>query len=249
MGILAATARLLPKEKYLYYSDLENNPFGEKSEDEILNIAIKATTRLLNEGIKLLVVACNTVTLNAVDRLCSEVPIPVVGVEHGMEHALRDPRRKRVLTIASPYTIRRYQQWLAGRNLQGRELRFLALPNLATLVERGTFSGPQIEAEIAKIRVSARDDRFEADSLLLACTHFTLIREALRLHLPAMELVDTNDATALKIADELRAMELVASPTGGVDSKLDVSFISSKKDDSLAGEHARIFETVSRSLS
>ena len=96
---------LLPNEDTVYLADSMNAPYGEKSKDEIIQLCIKNTEFLLQKGCKLIVVACNTATTNAIDYLRQQYKVPFIGIEPAIKPAALQSKSKKVGVLATKGTL------------------------------------------------------------------------------------------------------------------------------------------------
>ena len=148
LTVLKAISGRLPGENLLYLGDTARLPYGTKSRDTIIRYTLKAAGRLVDEGVKMLVVACNTATSAALPELREHfAPLPVLGVVRpGAEAAVAASRNKRIVVIATEATIAggAYQQAIASlcpeARVQGR-----ACTLFVPLAEEGWMDGPIVE--------------------------------------------------------------------------------------------------------
>ena len=96
---------LLPKEDTIYLADSKNAPYGEKPTDEIVHLSIKNTELLLDKGCKIIVVACNTATTNAIDYLRNNYNVPFIGIEPAIKPAALQSQSKTVGVLATKGTL------------------------------------------------------------------------------------------------------------------------------------------------
>ncbi|MEM9624289.1 MAG: glutamate racemase, partial [Pseudomonadota bacterium] len=206
LTVLAALRQALPDESFLYLGDTARLPYGTKSRHTVERYAQQAAEHLVERGIKMLVVACNTASGMALPALRSRFAgIPVVGVvEPGATAALQVADTSGVLVLATESTIQggAYQAALSRR---GRHVRVYgrSCPLWVTLAEMGV-QDPAFTATVL-----ARDLRgFVADgprTVLLGCTHFPVFQAALRQLLPAgVNIVDSAQPTAAAVRAQPR---------------------------------------------
>jgi glutamate racemase len=213
LTVLKALLRLIPDADYLYFGDTARLPYGSKSVETVARYAVGAARYLEQCGAQTLVIACNTATALALDKITEAASVPVVGViEPGTERAAAESANKKVVVIGTEATVssHAYLKTLQARGVQAREK---ACPLLVPLVEEGWIDHPVTE-EVANIYLKeAFADEFKsADVLLLGCTHYPLIQPLLRKVAPQhAKIVDSADATADAVGRVLRRMPL--SPT------------------------------------
>jgi glutamate racemase len=207
LTVLRELRRVLPGAGYLYFGDTAHLPYGAKSVRTVAKYAVASARFLEDNGIAMLVIACNTATALALDDIRAAVKVPVVGVvEPGASRAGQISRTRQVAVIATEATVssHAYQKALHQLGLEAAEK---ACPLFVPLVEEGWVEHPVTEQvahiymdEVFKQHPGTRD----ADVLLLGCTHYPLIRPLLRRVAPArVEIVDSAESTAAKVAELL----------------------------------------------
>jgi glutamate racemase len=207
LTVLRALVDRIPAANYLYFGDTARLPYGSKSAATVSHYAVGAIRYLEAEGADLLVIACNTATALALTEIKSATTLPVVGViEPGAQAAAAASVRKKVVVIGTEATIgsHAYRHALEGRKIEVREK---ACPLFVPLVEEGWADHPVTE-QVARIYLSEAfsDGAFEADVLLLGCTHYPLIKTLLRRVAPAhIAIVDSAESTADEVTRQLGA--------------------------------------------
>jgi glutamate racemase len=180
-------------------------PYGSKSVETVARYAGKAAHFLETHGAEILVIACNTATALALDRITSAAHVPVVGVvEPGAEAAASVSGNKKVVVIGTEATVssHAYLRALERRGLRAREK---ACPLLVPLVEEGWVEHGVTE-EVARIYLGeAFANGFgDADTLVLGCTHYPLIKTLLRRVAPGhVSIVDSAESTARVVAGQI----------------------------------------------
>ncbi|MGN0075471.1 MAG: glutamate racemase, partial [Parafannyhessea sp.] len=107
ISVLKSLAAELPHEDFVFFGDSANAPYGEKTEDEVLELSRANVERLLADGAKAIVIACNTATSVAAETLRGEYPdLPIVGVEPALKPATLAPKHDRILVMATPITLK-----------------------------------------------------------------------------------------------------------------------------------------------
>jgi glutamate racemase len=214
LTVLKALLRLNPNADYDYFGDTARLPYGSKSAETVARYAVGAARYLEQRGAQALVIACNTATALALDKITEAASVPVVGViEPGTERATAESEKKKVVVIGTEATVssHAYLKALQARGVQAREK---ACPLLVPLVEEGWIDHPVTE-EVANIYLKeAFADEFKsADVLLLGCTHYPLIAPVLHKVAPKqVKIVDSADATADAVAKVLRRLPLPDTP-------------------------------------
>jgi len=213
LTVLRALQTALPNERFVYLGDTARLPYGTKSPETIVRYSLQAAAYLVEQGIKSLVVACNTASAAALDALRAEFPsLPVVGVvEPGAVAGCKASLNGRIAVIATEGTVKggAYQRAIS-RIRADAQVTALACPLFVALAEEGWTQGPIVEA-IARRYVG---DLFATgsapDTLLLGCTHFPVLRAVLAsVAGENVIIVDSAATTALAVAEMLRQRELL----------------------------------------
>ncbi|MDH3734962.1 MAG: glutamate racemase [Gemmatimonadota bacterium] len=204
LTVLRAIHEQLPGESTVYLGDTARVPYGPKSPDTIRRYANEAAEFLLDRGVKVLVIACNTATAHASRRLSDRLDIPVIGVVRpGASEAVRVTRNGRIGVIGTRGTIDSgtYERAIR-RVLPEAKVRSQACPLFVALAEEGWVSG-----DVAELTARTYLEgllREGVDTLVLGCTHYPLLRGMLEdVAGPAITLVDSAEATARHTANVL----------------------------------------------
>ena len=206
LTVLKELVALAPDADYLYFGDTARLPYGSKSAETVAKYAIGAAHYLEGHGAQMLVIACNTATALALDKITQASGVPVVGVvDPGATNASAASQTRRVVVIGTEATIasHAYSKALAARGVDAKEK---ACPLLVPLVEEGWAEHPVAE-QVARIYLDeAFADGFEsADVLVLGCTHYPLLKSLIRRLVPAhVTIVDSADSTARVVSQLLR---------------------------------------------
>jgi glutamate racemase len=217
LTVLKALLELIPDADYIYFGDTARLPYGSKSVETVGRYAVEAAHYLEAHGAEVLVIACNTATALALDRITAAAHVPVVGVvEPGADAAASISSNKKVVVIGTEATVssHAYRKALEARGIEAREK---ACPLLVPLVEEGWVEHAVTE-EVARIYLAeAFADGFqEADTLVLGCTHYPLIKTLLRRVAPGhVSIVDSAESTAGVVAERLKELLQAKTPASG----------------------------------
>jgi glutamate racemase len=211
LTVVAALRKLLPAESIFYIGDTARVPYGGKSQATIERYSQELSGLLLAERAKLIVVACNTASALGVPRLRETLRIPVTGViEPGAQAAVKATRSGKVGVIGTRATIasRAYERAIEALD---PEVQVFAepCPLLVPLIEEGWLDDPVTDFIIARYLEKLLQSG--VDTLVLGCTHYPLLREAIQRHAgPDITLVDSAQNTALAVQKLLRQQKLAA---------------------------------------
>lgn len=223
LTVVSALRRELPGENILYLGDTARVPYGGKSRRTIERYSEEIAALLVGEGAKMVVVACNTASALALARLREVLSVPVEGViEPGVEAALAATVTGHIAVLGTKATIGSGAYADALRAARpGIRVTSRACPLLVPLVEEGLFEDEVTDAVLERYLGAIRAG--DADTLVLGCTHYPLLTEALaRAAGPAITLVDSAANCARTVARRLDQLGLRAP--SGQPGTLDLSF-------------------------
>lgn len=211
LTVVAALQNLLPSETIFYIGDTARVPYGGKSRRTVERYATEIGGLLLAEQAKIIVVACNTASALAVPRMQEIFKVPVQGVVHpGAAAALKATKTRRIGIIATRATIASgaYEHAITTQD-PSAEVFSAACPLLVPLIEEGLFDDPVTDQILARYLQPLLDR--DIDTLVLGCTHYPLLREAIaRAAGPSVTLVDSANNCALAVRDLLETHHLSA---------------------------------------
>ena len=189
ISVLRETVRLLPQENYLYYGDSLHAPYGVKSEQEIRALVDTAIRRLIEDGAKALVIACNTATSAAIGMLREQYPkIPVIGTEPALKPAVEKYPGGRILVMATPMTIKQ-EKFQALKRQYDAQAEIIALPE----VENYLFD--RLEPYL----------KVPVDAIVLGCTHYPFLTGAIRKLVGRQpEIMDGSHGVAMQLQRKLQ---------------------------------------------
>lgn len=216
LTVVRCLTERLPEEELIYLGDTARLPYGSKSEETVVRYALSAAHFLLGQGIKMLLVACNTASAFALDRLQEELSLPVLGaVEPGARTAVGATRSGRVGVIGTLGTVRSgsYPRAIAALD-PGVKVTTHACPLLVPLAEEGWLENEVAAAVARRYLTELRAQAPELDVLVLGCTHYPLLRPLLgriaeEVFGHSVMLVDSAAAMAETAAAELNRLGLL----------------------------------------
>lgn len=212
LTILAELLRELPGERYIYFGDTGNCPYGVRTVEEIQQLSAAATRFLLDRGGKLIVVACNTASVSARTYL-REVfdPMAFVVVVPAVKPAAQHTRTQRIGIAATEASARGdYLKTLIDQFAGDARVLAVGCPRLVTLAEAGQLDGPEIEAAVRDYIQPMLDEGI--DQLVLGCTHFPAMRSVFeRVAGPDVAVIDSGAAIARRTRHLLAESDLLAS--------------------------------------
>ena len=211
ISVLRALVRLMPQENYLYFGDSLHAPYGTRPTQEIRDLSFAAAQALFAQGVKALVVACNTATSAAVDELRAAYPERIIiGIEPAVKPAALDVGSSSVIVMATPLTIRedKYQK-LAAAFCHEANVISLPCPGLAEMVEGGLFDGPVLDGYLQDLFLPFR--YCSVDYIVLGCTHYPFVRRAIARNFgQPVAIIDGSEGTARQLRRQLDAQGLLS---------------------------------------
>lgn len=215
LTVLKAVSEILPNEHLLYLGDTARVPYGTRSTETIARYTLNAAGKLVDMGVKMLVIACNTATSAALPLVAAQfAPMPVIGVvDPGAEAACAATKSGSIAVIATEATISQGAYQTAIRRLMpDAVITTKACTLLVSLAEEGWLEGEPAQSTICRYLGSifpGEDAPGTPDTLLLGCTHFPLFRKTLQTMLgKKIRIVDSATATAAAIRSELTKRNL-----------------------------------------
>ena len=178
LSVFREIRKLLPEERYIYYSDNAHCPYGEKSREYIIDRAREITSLLLSEGADIIVVACNTATAAAIATLREEFQIRFIGMEPAVKPAAMSTKTGVVGVLATAGTLKA-DKYLNTREkwAEGVKIAEHVGQGFVELVEKGYTSGPEAEGVVTESLKPLLDEG--ADRIVLGCTHYPFLSETI----------------------------------------------------------------------
>jgi len=200
LTVLRELQRQLPSESTIYFADLGHFPYGPRYQAQVRHFALNIIRFLEKLDVKMVVIACNTATAAALNTAREVFDIPIIGViTPGAEAAVAATQNKRVGVISTEGTMQS-QEYLHAIREANPAIRVLpkAAPQLVDLVESGKADAPETEVVLREALRGILD--FRADTLILGCTHYPLLRPLItKITGGKMTVVDSAETTAARV--------------------------------------------------
>ena len=212
LTVLKAIRERLPFEPTIYVADLLHLPYGPRYQDEVRGFAIDIIRYLESRDVKLVVIACNTATAAALNQARELFELPIIGViSPGAQAAVEATKNNRIGVISTEGTMRSQEYLHAIKEIDPMVGVYqTACPELVDIVEAGEANSPR--AERALREYLADIVRLGADTLVLGCTHYPLLKPAInRVYPEAFTLIDSATTTAAKVERHLDHSRLRAT--------------------------------------
>jgi len=212
LTVLRALLARLPSERFVYLGDTARLPYGTKSPETVQAYTLQATRLLVSEGVKMVVIACNTASAVALGPLAKALsPVPVIGVvEPGARAGVAATRNNHIAVIATEGTVKgaAYVRVIAALN---GDIKVVQQPCqlFVALAEEGWTDSPATRAAAEHYLAPLFSGPSAPDTLVLGCTHFPVLADTIRKIIGSnVALVDSAETTALAVADALASGSL-----------------------------------------
>lgn len=209
LSVFREIYRLLPEERYIYYSDNANCPYGEKSREYIIDRARTIAAYLIGHGADIIVVACNTATAAAISTLRDVFPVPFIGMEPAVKPAAQATRTGVVGVLATAGTLKA-TKYIDTREKWAHEVNIVEHigQGFVELVENGIVTGPEAEKVVEQ---SVRPlIEAGADTIVLGCTHYPFLADTIRkVSGRQITLIDPAPAVAKHLLEVMQERQLL----------------------------------------
>lgn len=217
LSVLAQLRRLMPRERFYYFGDSANAPYGTRTPEEVRRLTFAAVEWIFRERpCKALVVACNTATAAAVRQLREKYPEKIiVGIEPALKLAADHFPGGRVGVMATPLTLREEKfDHLLHRIDSGCRVVKIPAPGLVELIEAGKTDTPETERLLRELLAPYAG---ALDALVLGCTHYPFAAAVIaRVLGPEVELLDGGPGTARETRRRLEEKGLLSQGPGEI---------------------------------
>lgn len=185
----------MPNEDTIYLADSKNAPYGQKSKEEIIHLSSKNTEFLLNQNCKIIVVACNTATTNAIKELRKKYQVPFIGIEPAIKPAALHSKTQTIGILATQGTLNSELFHQTAQQFQDTKIIEQIGHGLVPLIEEGKINSPQIK----QLLNNYLQPMIEAniDYLVLGCSHYPYLLPQIKKILPKhIKIIDSGEAVA-----------------------------------------------------
>lgn len=216
VSVLRELVRQMPQEKFLYFGDSANAPYGTRPTEEVRRLTCRVAEDLLSQGAKALVAACNTATSAAIEELRRAHPDTIiVGIEPALKLAAERHPQGKILVMATDVTLREEKfRELMARFSGSHPVESVHCPGLVERIERGELEGPEMEEFLRGLLEPHLMP--EPAAVVLGCTHYPFAAPAIRRVLgDQIELIDGGEGTARETKRRLAAAGLLRKEGSG----------------------------------
>ncbi|MBI3984932.1 MAG: glutamate racemase [Candidatus Levybacteria bacterium] len=210
LSIASSLIKKLPNESFIYVADSKNCPYGQNTREEIYKLTTKMINFLLKQKIKLLVIACNSITVSCINDLRRDYSnLPIVGIVPVIKTAVEKTKNKRIGIFSTLITANSsYQKDLIEKFAKDVFVLNKGSLSLVPLIENLNFEAVDgvLEKELESFK------KGNVDTLALGCSHFPLIKDRIQKHLPGVLILDSTEAVSRQV-ERILAHENLLSKT------------------------------------
>ena len=204
ISVLKELLNIMPNENYIFYGDTLNSPYGDKTKEQIVDLSMKIVKYLVDNGVKAIVIACNTATSAAAKEIREKYPnITIIGIEPAIKPALEQHPNEDILVMATEATIK-LEKFNELRNRLDKQGRLVPIPckGLADAIEK-----EQDVTELLNKYLSSYKNKVSA--VVLGCTHYPFIKEEIKKVLGDVEFYDGAHGATLNLKKHLEVKKQI----------------------------------------
>ncbi len=203
---------LLPNENTIYLADSKNAPYGLKTKDEIIALSMKNTEFLLNKNAKIIVVACNTATTNAINELRAKYDVPFIGIEPAIKPAANQSKTQTIGILATKGTLNSDLFHETLSHFTNVKVIEQIGHGLVQLIENGDINSPEMN-ELLESYLKPMIDQ-NIDYLVLGCSHYPYLIPQIKKIIPEhIQIIDSGEAVARQTKKVLEEHDLLSTMT------------------------------------
>ena len=210
ISVARQIAHDMPDEKVLYFGDSANAPYGTKTPQQVRDLSFAIVEQFVKQGVKAVVIACNTATSVAASTLRQQYPsIPIIGIEPALKPAVLWKEHDKVAVMATPATLAlpKFHELMKHYSKES-DIYPIPCPGLADYVERGIFDGEEITEFLRELLAPYLAKKI--DAIVLGCTHYPFVEKVIkRIAGPDVKIFNGAHGTALELQRRLRIAELL----------------------------------------
>lgn len=199
ISVLKECIKLLPNENFIYFGDIANAPYGDKTVEQIINLGLNNVEFMLKFDCKAIVIACNTISSIAYRILSEKTAIPIVEVIiPAVEATLQESENKKVVVLATNATVLSHAYERELKNHHFEKIIEIACPSFVPLIEKEAPRNEILDA-IKRDVIDIQD----VDTIILGCTHYPFIENEIRQIFSSVNIINPAIKTAIALEDVL----------------------------------------------
>ena len=243
LSVLHQAIKILPNEKYIYYADTDNVPYGTKTNNQIKEYVDSAVNFMVKKNVKAIVIACNTATSVNINNLRKHYNISIIGIEPAVKPATKINKEKRILLIATPVTVREEKlKKLLKEVDKENKVDLIALPRLVEFAEKEEFDSNNVEEYLKSEFKELNLDNYS--ELVLGCTHFNYFKPILKKIFNNINILDGNIGIINRLKSVLEANNILGNiQSTNIEYYYSGKLVKDKKElDKIERLHSRLDE-------
>ena len=217
ISVLASLHTWMPNEDLIYFGDSKYNPYGTKTKEEITARCMDICNQFMQEGVKAIVIACNTATSACVPLLREKYPVDIIGMEPALKVACSQGMNQKIAVWATELTLQEKKfSTLMQRFQDEHEIRKVPCPKLVRIVEEDALED-EARVKEALLEYLEKSDAEHVDSIVLGCTHFVFYKKQLEKMVPkGVRILDGNAGTVHHLQHILESKDLLNDQGGAL---------------------------------
>jgi glutamate racemase len=227
LSVLNELSKKMQSADLIYYGDLVNSPYGEKSKEEVILFVEQSIQFFLEKSVDAILLACNTATSVSADYLRKKYSVPIFGMEPAIKPAMLENPNEKIAVLATPLTLKEKKFLDLGKSLEQKNRLYpIACENLSKLIDQAKFS--EIEIYLKPILQDLMNQKI--NTIVLGCTHYVLIKNLFLSSNPFLKIYDGNLGTVNHMEKTLVPFPLEREPkldlflNGGNESDFEIAF-------------------------
>lgn len=211
LSILKELKKLLPKENYIFFADQKHVPYGNKTKKELEELTDKILSFFVSENVKVVIIACNTATVYAIDYLRKKYSFPIIETVPVIKTIANITKTKKTAVFSTPATAKSpYLSSLIKKFAKDTIIYKIGGSKLEDLVELGNLKNPEIEIVLKECLMPLK--KKNVDAIALGCTHYPFLRDKIvRIMGKNVKIVDSGGAVAKRTKEVLKNEKLLGN--------------------------------------
>ncbi len=219
LSVVKEVKKLLPRENIEYFADNQRQPYGEKSQDELIDYTLQIINFLVKKKIKVCVIACNTATAASINIVREYFSIPIIGViQPAVQDAIKKTSNRRIGIIATEFTTKNgaYPKEIGSISPEIKVFSNFC-PEFVPIVEAGEFTTPETYETALRYLRPLKDAQI--DTLILGCTHYSFLKKVIsEIMGPEVMLIDPAVSTSLTLKKVLFRKGIIREENKGIEN-------------------------------
>ncbi len=209
ISVMRRAVELMPNENYIYFGDSKNAPYGVKHAEEVRKLTFDAMKFFIEQGVKAVVIACNTATSAAIKELRETYKMPIIGIEPAIKPAVESKKQGKIIIMATTMTLseKKFNN-LMEKYKNEREIIKLPAPGLVEFIEGGILDGEDVINFLnEKLRPYLNS---KISTIVLGCTHYPFVKKVIQSIVGEdVDIIDGSCGTVRELSRRLSEINLI----------------------------------------